>query len=142
MKHSAKTEYAAIAVLELARRWQTEEPVPIRAICAGHGVPSRFLVQILLQLKAAGIVTSTRGVGGGYQLVRPPEEITLADLVRIFEGPEEPAMPRSGRSDALSALRDAWTEAADAEATALRSITFADLVERTQPAADAAVYYI
>ena len=142
MKRSAKTEYAAIAVLELARRWDANEPVRIRAICAAHGVPSRFLVQILLQLKAAGIVASTRGVGGGYQLVRPPEEITLEDIVRIFDGPDEPPMSRSPRNRGLAALRTAWTDAAEAEATALRSITFADLVARTQPASEAVVYYI
>lgn len=141
MKRSAKTEYAAIAVLELARRWDASEPVRIRAICESHGVPSRFLVQILLQLKAAGIVASTRGVGGGYQLMRPPEEITLEDIVRIFDGPDEPPMSRSPRSRSLAALRDAWTDAADAEAAALRSITFADLVERSRVVAEG-MYYI
>ena len=141
MKHSAKTEYAAVAVLELARRWGTGEPVRLRPICEAHGVPSRFLVQILLQLKAAGIVASTRGAAGGYQLLRPPMEITLEDIVRIFEGPEEGAMPRAGRSRTLAALRDAWTDVAEAEAAALRSITFADLVERSRASADA-MYYI
>ena len=77
MRLSAKTEYAAIALLELARNWAGDEPVRIRSICAAHGVPSRFLVQILLQLKGAGIVTSTRGAAGGYHLAREPESITL-----------------------------------------------------------------
>lgn len=141
MKRSAKTEYAAIAVLELARRWQADEPVRLRPICEAHGVPSRFLVQILLHLKAAGIVTSTRGVGGGYQLARPPEEITLEDIVRVIDGPDEPPMHRAGGSRSLAALREAWTDVADAEAVALRSITFADLVERAR-VANEAMYYI
>jgi Rrf2 family protein len=141
MKRSAKTEYAAIAVLELSRLWQADQPVRIRSICEAHGVPSRFLVQILLQLKAAGIVTSTRGVGGGYQLARPPEEITLGDIVRIFDGPDEPPMHRVGSSRSLATLRDAWSDAADAEAAALRSITFADLVERQRVGGEA-MYYI
>ncbi|MFM8635860.1 MAG: RrF2 family transcriptional regulator [Planctomycetia bacterium] len=139
MKHSAKTEYAAIAVLELARRWGTDEPVRLRPICEAHGVPSRFLVQILLQLKAAGIVTSTRGAAGGYQLARPPADITLEDIVRVFEGPDEPTMPRSRGSRSLSALRHAWGEAADAEAVVLRSITFADVLDRSRAEA---MYYI
>ena len=141
MKRTAKTEYAAIAVLELARHWHADEPVRVREICESHGVPSRFLVQILLQLKAAGLVASTRGVGGGYQLVRPPEEITLEDIVRIFAGPDEPPMSRSPHSRSLAALRDAWTDATEAEAAALRSITFADLAERTR-IGNEAMYYI
>ena len=61
---SAKTEYACIAVLELAARHAVGEPVRIRDIAEAHGVPSRFLVQILLQLKSAGLVQSIRGAAG------------------------------------------------------------------------------
>ncbi len=68
MKVSAKTEYASIAVLELSLSYHTGEPVRIRDIADRHGIPSRFLVQILLQLKGMGIVQSSRGAGGGYQL--------------------------------------------------------------------------
>lgn len=140
MKHSAKTEYAAMAVLELARRWGTGEPVRIREISAHHGVPARFLVQILLQLKAAGLVTSTRGAGGGYQLAVAPDAICLEDLVRIFE-PNEPATAGSERSRSVAMLRAAWAEAAEAEATALRSLTFAELLHRARPPSGA-MYYI
>jgi len=80
MRLSAKTEYASLAVLELALRQDRDEPVRIREISEAHGVPSRFLVQILLQLKAAGLVTSTRGSAGGYRLARDASEITLADI--------------------------------------------------------------
>ena len=61
---SAKTEYACIAVLELAARHGRGEPVRIRDIADAHGIPSRFLVQILLQLKTAGLVQSVRGAAG------------------------------------------------------------------------------
>ena len=71
MKLSAKTEYACIAMLELAARYDTGEPIRIRTIADEHDIPSRFLVQILLQLKGAGLVNSTRGASGGYQLVVP-----------------------------------------------------------------------
>ena len=74
MKFSAKTEYACLAVLELARAFDSDEPVRIRSIAEEHGIPSRFLVQILLQLKGAGLVNSTRGAAGGYQLAKPPGE--------------------------------------------------------------------
>ena len=77
MKISAKTEYACIAVLELAAQYGTGEPVRIRRIAERHDVPPRFLVQILLQLKGAGLVTSVRGAAGGYQLIQPPEQVSL-----------------------------------------------------------------
>jgi len=145
MRLSAKTEYAAIAVLELARQWGSEEPVRIRSICAAHGVPSRFLVQILLQLKGAGIVTSTRGAAGGYQLARPPADITLDDIFRVIEGPDElvtaVTADLAGRSRSVSVLLDAWRQVAEAETAALRSVTFAMLVERSRATADP-MYYI
>jgi Rrf2 family protein len=84
MKLSAKTEYACIAILELARRFETGEPVRIREIADEHGIPARFLVQILLQLKGAGYVASTRGALGGYQLLKPPAKIPLADRRRAL----------------------------------------------------------
>ena len=145
MRLSAKTEYAAIAVLELARNWGSDEPVRIRSIAAAHGVPSRFLVQILLQLKGAGLVTSTRGAAGGYQLAQPPDTITLEDVYRVIEGPEElvtaVTSDLAGKSKSVSVLLDAWRDVAAAETAALRGLTFADLVERSRAATDP-MYYI
>jgi Rrf2 family protein len=145
MRLSAKTEYAAIAVLELARQWTAGEPVRIRSICEAHGVPSRFLVQILLQLKGSGIVISTRGAAGGYQLARPPEEITLEDVFRVIEGPDElvtaVTADLAGRSRTVTVLLEAWRQVARAETDTLRSITFADLVERSR-AINEPMYYI
>lgn len=145
MRLSAKTEYAAIAVLELARQWTSGEPVRIRSICEAHGVPARFLVQILLQLKGSGIVTSTRGAAGGYQLAREPAEITLEDVFRVIEGPDElttaVTADLASRSRTVTVLLDAWRHAAHAETEALRSITFADLVERSR-AVNEPMYYI
>src|SRR5918996_1305474 len=82
---SAKTEYACIAVLELAARHEEGEPVRIRDIAETHGIPSRFLVQILLQLKSAGLVQSIRGAAGGYQLSREPDEISLLDVMTVVD---------------------------------------------------------
>ena len=145
MRISAKTEYAAIAALELARCRGAADPVRLRSISQGQRVPERFLVQILLQLKAAGIVTSTRGAAGGYRLARPPEEITLADIRAAIEGDADAAAPVSStaaaRSRAAATLAAAWDDAARAEADALRGVTLADLLERCRPVADA-MYYI
>jgi Rrf2 family protein len=119
--------------------------VRIRAICEAQGVPARFLVQILLQLKAAGIVTSVRGASGGYRLAVAPDEITLDDIRRAVEGQGEGVAPVSSgladRSRAAAMLASAWADAADAEADALRRVTLADLAARCRPAAEA-MYYI
>lgn len=145
MQLSARTEYAAIAAVELARRAQGGEPVGMKAICDAQRVPAKFLVHILLQLKRAGIVTSVRGAGGGYRLARPADQITLRQIDAAVEG--EPASPapvtaglaRSSRSAA--ALLAAWREAAAARAAALEAVTLADLVAASlDPAHD--MYFI
>ena len=87
MSIAAKTEYACIAVMALARSYGSGQPIRVGAIAERHEIPSRFLVQILLQLKSAGLVSSTRGASGGYQLVRDPATISLADVVEVLEGP-------------------------------------------------------
>jgi Rrf2 family protein len=133
MKVSAKTEYACLAVLELAAHYDSREPVRIRAIADEHGIPSRFLVQILLQLKGAGFVASTRGASGGYQLVKPPEEISLGEVMAVIEGQEsEVTSNTSPESPTARVLIDAWREVAQVEHDALYSITFADLVSRIE----------
>ena len=143
MRLSAKTEYAALAALALARRWDRDEPLSIRAISKAEQVPERFLVHILLQLKAAGLVTSTRGACGGYHLARPPREITLEDIHSAIEGRPDSTAPITGdlarRSRAAAVLDDAWADAALAESLALRSVTLADLADRCLAAA---MYYI
>src|SRR5256885_3339726 len=111
MRFSAKTEYACLAVLELARAYDIGEPVRIRTIADEHSIPLRFLVQILLQLKGAGLVVSTRGAAGGYQLARPPEQISLAHVINVIDRVSPPrfdaALPPSR---AVQAIRAVWHE--------------------------------
>jgi Rrf2 family protein len=130
MKFSAKTEYACLAVLELARAYDSGEPVRIRTIADEHGIPSRFLVQILLQLKGAGLVNSTRGAAGGYQLVRSPEEITLEEVMTVADGKEKLPNPAAAKSPTRRALLKAWRDVAVARHEMLRDTTFAELVKR------------
>jgi Rrf2 family protein len=142
MKVSAKTEYACLAMLELAARWHSGEPVRIRAIADEHGIPSRFLVQILLQLKGAGFVTSTRGAAGGYQLVKPPDEISLGEVMSVIEG-QEPPITTAGttNSGCGRVLVDAWRQVAQAQHDALYTITFGELVSRIKRQSEN-MYYI
>lgn len=133
MKVSAKTEYACIAMLELSASFGSGEPVRIRKIAEDHGVPSRFLVQILLQLKGAGYVNSTRGAAGGYELVKPPDEISLLEVMSVIEGPDALTPPNAtADSPAGKVLHSCWQDVAQVEREMLQSITFADLIERTR----------
>lgn len=86
MTVTARAEYACLAMLELAARYTDGRPVRLAEVTEKHGIHHGFLVQILLQLKAAGLVNTTRGKSGGYQLARPPAEITLADIVSVLDG--------------------------------------------------------
>src|SRR6476619_4372272 len=85
MKLSAKAEYACVAMVELAAKYRQSQPIQIKAIADPHNISSRFLVQILLQLKGNGLVASSRGASGGYQLARSPETITLAEIVNSID---------------------------------------------------------
>lgn len=141
MKISAKTEYACIAMLELAASYGSGEPVRIRRIADEHGIPSRFLVQILLQLKGAGFVNSTRGASGGYELIRAPEEITLGEVMNVIEGPDDPPTSAAPDSSAGKALQSCWREVAQVEHEMLHAITFAELIERARQQTGS-MYYI
>jgi Rrf2 family protein len=144
MRISAKTEYACIAMLELASRFGSGEPVRIRKIAERHDVPARFLVQILLQLKGAGLVASTRGAAGGYHLVRPPEEVSLGHVMDVIEG----ASSGNGRSPsaspdspAVKVLMRAWGDVAARKREMLHAITFAELLDQAKQE-DGQMYYI
>ena len=136
MKVSAKTEYACIAVMELAANYNSPEPVRIRNIAEKHFVPPRFLVQILLQLKGAGIVSSTRGAAGGYNLIPRPEDVTLGQVMGIIDGPMQ--LPKrsfdpTSESQASRILNDVWEVAEYKRQDYLNNITFADLVKKCYP---------
>ena len=141
MKISAKTEYACIAVLELAIRHGSGEPVRMRELADAHGIPTQFLVQILLQLKGAGVVASTRGAAGGYQLVKSPEQITLGEVMAIVEGESTPQSNVSVETPLVQALLGASRKADQKLSNSLRSVTFADLVSRADSSIEQ-MYYI
>ncbi len=142
MKLSAKTEYACLAMLELAAGYAAGEPVRIRQIADQHGIPQRFLVQILLQLKGAGLVVSTRGASGGYQLARPPEEINLGEVVSVIEGPLQVTSNLNPQgSPLIVAMHAVWHSLAETQQALLDEATLAELVERARGSADH-MYYI
>ena len=86
MKLSVKSDYAMRAVLELARAHPSGAVQRVEDIAGRHGIPPNYLVQILLELKARGLVQSVRGKEGGYRLAKPPAEITFGDVLRGIHG--------------------------------------------------------
>jgi Rrf2 family protein len=129
MKLSAKTEYACLAMMQLAADYESGEPVQIRRMADEHGIPARFLVQILLQLKSASLVASTRGAAGGYRLARRPGDITLAEVIDVMEGDDRPASNAGKTTPLVGALLELCRELGDVHRDRLDSTTLADLVE-------------
>lgn len=95
-----KMKYALKALLVLAD--EAAKPAPealtIEGIAKRSGAPKRFLEHILLELRNAGIIASTRGRSGGYQLIKPPGEISLSELLRLIDGPIAPLACLSRRA--------------------------------------------
>jgi Rrf2 family cysteine metabolism transcriptional repressor len=134
MKVSAKAEYACLALLALAQHGQTTPPLRIREIAESHGIPERYLVQILLQLKSAGLVSSIRGASGGYRLARPPGQIALSDVLTAIDGPD--TLQREPEMEALPAARalaGVWNRVRAAERGVLDSTTLAELIAEASP---------
>src|ERR1700722_369571 len=137
MRVSAKAEYACVAMLELAANYCEPQPLRIKAIADSQGIPQRFLVQILLQLKTAGLVASVRGAAGGYQLARTPDSISLADIINAID--DRALTPRSAlgeahRSPVVETLLSVWREIQAAQQHMLEQLTLAELIRRTQQA--------
>src|SRR5579885_811933 len=144
MRISAKAEYACVAMLELAANYGDPQPVRIKAIADAQGIPQRFLVQILLQLKTAGLVASVRGAAGGYQLTRAPEEISLAAVINAID--DRTLAPRSAlgeanRTPVVEALIDVWHEIQAREQRTLEALNLAELLRRARRS-DALSYQI
>ena len=146
MKVSTRGDYASRALLSLALHADTHgegTPTAVRDIAERTGLPQPYLEQILLALKGAGLVRSKRGVGGGYVLARPPEEITLSQIVSAVDGPivagdfglphENGACDHEGQC----ILLDVWADVGQHMRTHLDSFNLGDMVARAQGRAPA-----
>jgi Rrf2 family protein len=128
MRLSAKADYALRASLELASAGDGH--VKAEALARAQSIPLRFLEQILLDLKHAGLVASRRGAEGGYWLAKAPAEISLADVIRAVEGPL--ANVRGVRPEELDyegsavALRDVFVALRANIRAVLEDVTLAD----------------
>jgi Rrf2 family protein len=86
MRISAKADYAVRAAIELAAAGD-QRPVRAEQVATAQGIPLNFLENILGELRHAGIVRSQRGPEGGFRLAKPPDQVTIADVIRAVEGP-------------------------------------------------------
>ncbi len=130
MRVSAKTDYALRAMVELAAV-EGGPPVKGERLATSQSIPPRFLENILLQLRNAGLIESRRGADGGYRLARPATEITLADVIRAIDGPlagVSGARPETldfqGRAEPL---RDVWIAVRASLRAVLENVTLADV---------------
>ena len=139
MRLSTKGEYASRAMLELALRHPQGGPVHSREISRAQNIPQEFLEQILLLLKRAGYLKSRKGPHGGYSLAKPPDKITVAEVIRVMDGPLAPIDCVSVMAhetcpmEATCGLRGLWKEVRDSVAAIMERTTFEDLVRRTKP---------
>ena len=129
---SRRTDYATRAVLALSL---AEEALNLDQLAEATEAPRSVLGQVMPRLRAAGIVRSVRGPGGGFRLNHPPAELTLERVVRVFEGQLAPIgyatrhEPDPCPVIVARSLRPAWEEIRDATITILDRINFADLAE-------------
>jgi Rrf2 family cysteine metabolism transcriptional repressor len=129
---SAKGEYAIRAMLDLALH-RGRGLMPIQEIATRQGIPQRYLEQVLLSLKRAGLLTSKRGSTGGYHLAEPPEAITVGAILRAVEGGSAPfeGAPQGRRNgDGDHDLGELWSEIAEAVGGVVDRWTLGDLLAR------------
>ncbi|HEX2358416.1 MAG TPA: Rrf2 family transcriptional regulator [Solirubrobacterales bacterium] len=129
MRISAKADYAVRAAVELAG--SGDEPVKGEKLAQAQDIPLQFLEHILLELKHARLVRARRGARGGYWLAKPPEEITVATVIRAVEGPlaniQDLAPEATRYAGDAEHLRDVWIAVRASLRRVLERVTIADL---------------
>jgi Rrf2 family transcriptional regulator, cysteine metabolism repressor len=128
VKLSVKSDYAARAVLGLARHFPNDTALRVEDLASEQDIPANYLVQILIELKAQGIARSVRGKAGGYLLARPPAEVSLGDVLRAMHG-EVFDTPALSDKNCPPELRRAWQQLKSAADAAANQITFQQLLD-------------
>ncbi|HTQ26088.1 MAG TPA: Rrf2 family transcriptional regulator [Candidatus Binataceae bacterium] len=140
MKFGVGVDYSLKALLMLADRYPSAQPLRVEEIAAAQGVPENYLRRLLIELKRGGLVLSQKGPSGGYMLARPPARITMADVVEIIEGDYTPVecLEEGAKSfcprDSGCPMRDVWRDVRDSVVSILRSATLQSLADRRKSA--------
>jgi Rrf2 family protein len=140
MRLSKRGEYGLRAMIDLATWERTTPLVQIKDIAEREKIPAKFLEQILVTLKNAGLLNSRMGVGGGYHLARPAHEITLGHIFRVLDGPLAPVRcvsqmayePCGCPDEQTCGLRMAMLDVRNAISDVLDKTTLADVIERVE----------
>lgn len=137
MKFSSKSEYGVRVMTDLARHFG-HGPISLTEVAREEDLPLAYLEHVVAPLRKAGLVTSRYGARGGYELSRPPVEITMAEIVRVLEGPITPMvcateLPAESRTEFCSreefcSTKTMWMRVRDSIADALTAMTLADLL--------------
>ena len=133
MEISCKSEYAILALLELATHFQSGEPLQIRTIAAQQNIPDRYLEQLLATLRRGGLVKSQRGSKGGYILSREPWKITLFEVVGCLEGLDKVQNCEEDLNHKTidsGVIEEFWQEARQAANAVLQKYTLQDLRDK------------
>jgi Rrf2 family protein len=134
MRLSARVDYALRAVVEIAA---TAGPLTAERVARAQEIPPKFLESILLQLRRGGVVQSQRGPEGGYWLARPAGDITLADVIRVIDGPLANVRGQRpeevGYHGAAQALQEVWIALRASEREILELVTIADVASGKLP---------
>lgn len=130
MKLPAKIEYGCRAVLELALRYESHAPVQLSTISEFQNIPKKFLVQILIRLKNGKIVDSSRGIAGGYFLIRAPSRISLADVFTAIDSNLISNAESGGERSNGSLVGRIWSEINIEVFRRLNEITLEDLITK------------
>jgi Rrf2 family protein len=133
MEISAQGRYALRALVDLAVN-ANDSALPLREISERQNISERYLEQIFARLKKADLIKSVRGAHGGYLLSRPPEEITVRDIMQVIEGslaPEAEAEKNTEEELYQQMAQELWTKMESNLYQLQESITLADLKERT-----------
>lgn len=133
---SAKSDYAIRAMAELATAWG-EGSVKAEDIAIAQDIPLNFLLGILRELRNGQLVRSVRGREGGYLLSRAPQEIALADIIRVVDGPlanvRDLSLSELSYPGAAASLRDVWMAVRGSLREVLENVTIADLAAGRLP---------
>ncbi|MFM6312522.1 MAG: RrF2 family transcriptional regulator, partial [Dolichospermum sp.] len=116
MELSCKSEYAILALLEMATHYENGEPMQIRQIAMQQKIPDRYLEQLLASLRRGGIVKSQRGSKGGYLLAREPRKISIFDILECLEGLDVQTGDQDSHPTSLdhTVVTEIWQEARQA----------------------------
>lgn len=135
VKLTVKSEYACLALVDLAENYKKGIYVKIESISKRKNIPKKFLEHILFILKRAGYAISRRGADGGYKLAKPPTNISVAEVIRLIDGPLAPVVSVSkyfyepSPIEQHKKLTELMRELRDFIADRLEKTTFQHLIE-------------